>query len=100
MSSQNSNAGTNGTSIAMLRMHACTCARDNPPPTADIRLNPQRIWRISKKADIHLAGRILAKTRGPYPPDPPADIRGYPPADLIRYKHGYSSSYWVNKYRQ
>ena len=26
-----------GTSIAMLRMHACTCARDNPPPTADIR---------------------------------------------------------------
>ena len=41
----------------------------------------------SKKADIRLAGRILAKTRGPYPPDPPADIRGYLLADLIRYKH-------------
>ena len=74
----------------MLRMHACTCARDNPPPTADIRWNMRRIWRISKKADIRLAGRILAKTRGPYPPDPPADIRGYPPADLIRYKHGWT----------
>ena len=68
-------------------MQAYACARDNPPPTADIRLNPWWIWQISKKADIRLAGRILAKTRGPYP----ADIRGYPLADLIRYKHAWKS---------
>jgi len=60
---------------------------DDPPEMADFRENPRRIWRMSKVADIRCADRIWAQIRDPYPPKSAADIRGYPRADLFRFKY-------------
>ena len=62
----------------------------------DIRVNPRRIRRISKVADIRCADRIWPQIRDPYPPISAADIHGYPRANLFRFKYACSHGYFTS----